>query len=297
MINWEEIRKEFEETDITMKLLAEKHDIKATTLRSRKNREKWQQRNGTKNVATKNATQHKNVATQKVEEVLDDSGLTEKQKLFCLYYLQSFNATQSYIKAYDCTYNTAMVEGSKCLRNPKINNQLDKLKAEIHQELKVSILDIANEHAKMGFSDLGDYIEFSGERTQLLNQDGKPLKDEDGNMMVTFVDEVRLIDSNKVDTSLIKEIKQGKDGITFKLYDRQKSLDKLEKLIPKDNSNKTEDELNCKLLEARIAQIEAQTFRIKAENGDFDDEMLEDDGFMDAINGMVTNKEVWPDED
>lgn len=56
MINWEQIRKEFESEDITLKALAEKYNVKTSTMRSRKNREGWQ-RNETQNVATRrNAT-------------------------------------------------------------------------------------------------------------------------------------------------------------------------------------------------------------------------------------------------
>ena len=32
-------------------------------------------------------------------EYVDDDGLTDKQRLFCNYYMQSFNATQAAIKA------------------------------------------------------------------------------------------------------------------------------------------------------------------------------------------------------
>lgn len=59
MPNWEAIRKEWETTEITFKDLAEKYGLKDSTIRSRKNREKWQ-RNATK----ENATQRKNVATK-----------------------------------------------------------------------------------------------------------------------------------------------------------------------------------------------------------------------------------------
>ncbi|MED4453077.1 phage terminase small subunit [Metabacillus fastidiosus] len=65
-MNWEEIRKEYETSDITLKALAEKHDIKDTTIRSRKNREKWQ-RNG-------NATQRKNVAMDEVSDAKRKKG-------------------------------------------------------------------------------------------------------------------------------------------------------------------------------------------------------------------------------
>ncbi len=57
-MNWEKIKQEWETSNITFKELADKHNIKASTIRSRKNREKWQ-RNATK----KNATQRKDVAT------------------------------------------------------------------------------------------------------------------------------------------------------------------------------------------------------------------------------------------
>ena len=57
-------------------------------------------------------------------ETLNNEELTEKQRLFCLYYSKSFNATSAYKKAYDCSYQTAMCEGSKTLGNPKIKDEI-----------------------------------------------------------------------------------------------------------------------------------------------------------------------------
>lgn len=53
MPNWEHIRNEWETTKITLAALAEKHDIKIGTLKSRKSRENWS-RDATKKDATKN---------------------------------------------------------------------------------------------------------------------------------------------------------------------------------------------------------------------------------------------------
>lgn len=58
-----------------------------------------------------------------------------------------------------------------------------------------------------------------------------------------------------------------------------------------------ERRIRLEQMQTGLKLTRAQLFRVKAENGDFDDEILEDDGFMNAIKGMVTNKEVWPDED
>lgn len=64
MPSWDEIRNEWETSEITFKDLAEKHDVKDSTIRSRKNREKWQ-RNATDENATQRATKKKSVATQR----------------------------------------------------------------------------------------------------------------------------------------------------------------------------------------------------------------------------------------
>lgn len=66
MPNWDEIRKEWETSNITLADLAEKHGVKLGTLKSRKSREKWS-RDATKKDATPNATHNKKVATLKDE--------------------------------------------------------------------------------------------------------------------------------------------------------------------------------------------------------------------------------------
>lgn len=60
MLNWDSIRNEWATSSISFKDLAEKHGVKDSTIRSRKNREQWQ-RNATLN----DATQRKNVATKR----------------------------------------------------------------------------------------------------------------------------------------------------------------------------------------------------------------------------------------
>lgn len=63
MPNWDEIQREWETSEVTFKELAEKHEVKDSTIRSRKNREKWQ-RNATDKNATQRATKSKSVATK-----------------------------------------------------------------------------------------------------------------------------------------------------------------------------------------------------------------------------------------
>lgn len=87
--------------------------------------------------------------------------------------------------------------------------------------------------------------------------------------------------------------------VTF-MNAQSRAMSELRSLIKQFISFANEaDERRLKLeqMQTGLELTKAQLYRVKAENGDFDDEILEDDGFMSAIKGMVTNKEVWPDEE
>ena len=61
--------------------------------------------------------------------------LTEKQKAFCDYYIESLNATESYKRAYGCNNDaTARTEGSKNLAKPNIKNYIDEGMKEIEDK-------------------------------------------------------------------------------------------------------------------------------------------------------------------
>lgn len=62
-MDWKKIRQEYEQSTITLKELAAKHGVSEGTMRSRKNREKWQRN------ATENATQREKQRATKKESV------------------------------------------------------------------------------------------------------------------------------------------------------------------------------------------------------------------------------------
>lgn len=58
--------------------------------------------------------------------------LTEKQKAFCDYYIESLNATESYKKAYNCKKQaTAETNSSRLLSNAKVKSYVDERLKEI----------------------------------------------------------------------------------------------------------------------------------------------------------------------
>lgn len=62
-------------------------------------------------------------------ETLENEELTDKQRLFCLYYSKSFNATRAYQKAYECDYQTSMVNGPRLLGNARVKDEIIDRKA------------------------------------------------------------------------------------------------------------------------------------------------------------------------
>jgi phage terminase small subunit len=158
-----------------------------------------------------------------------DNKLTEKQKLFCQFYIENFNATQAYINAYQCEYTTARNEGSKTLANPCIKKEITRLKREKNKKLFVNSTDILDQIIKIAFSNLGDFVEWGSKDEYVIGEFG-PIKDPETKEFLTQIKSyVELKDSKFVDTSLIQEISQGKDGIKIKMKDTKWAIDYLVK--------------------------------------------------------------------
>lgn len=233
MANWDEIKLEWESTKITLADLAEKHEIKLGTLKSRKSREKW-----SRDATEKDATKTAKVATIKEDaskdEVVyftndDNSGLNDKQRLFVAYYVKSWNATKAYQKAYGCAYSTAMVEGSKHLRNPKIREEIVKVRDGLTEDALLDKRTLIQKWIDIAFADITDYLKFGRQEEVVYNDDGQPELDMNGNVKTYAFNYVHLNESDEIDGSLVTEVKQGKDGITVKLADKMKALKFLSK--------------------------------------------------------------------
>jgi phage terminase small subunit len=273
MPNWDEIRKEFESSKITLAALAEIHGVKLGTLKSRKSREGW-----SRGSPKKDATKIKKVAT--IEPVIENDDLNDKQKDFCLYYIKYFNATKAYQKAYGCSYLSAKAHGHKLLQNVAVKKEVERLKAEQQQTLFLEGKDVLQKYIDIAFADITDYVEFGQKEMSELDHNGEPLVDENGDAVTYVYSFVNLKNHEEVDGSLITEVKKGKDGVSIKLADKMKALEKLSlyfDLFPDKFKRQVEEE------------------KLKIEHhkvfGSEDPEEFEDDGFEDALN--ATTSEVW----
>ncbi|MEK5070268.1 terminase small subunit [Sporosarcina sp. FSL K6-1508] len=271
MPNWEEIQKEWETTKITLAALAEKYDVALGTLKSRKSRDtkngnEWS-RGSPKKDATKQPKKDaspKKVATIK-EPVVESDDLTDKQRLFCIYYIKSFNATMAAIKAGYAT-NSAHVRGSELVRNSKVADEIRRLKGEMQQGIFIDAMDVLNKYIQIAFADITDFVEFgSVEMEQRHPETGKVMLDANFKPITYKMSQVDFKNDDIVDGSLISEVKQGKDGVSVKLLDKMKALDMLSKYfdVLSDNDKKR---LQEEKLKADIARTKAETEKLSGDN-------------------------------
>lgn len=268
--------------------IASQLDVPAGTVRRWKSTYHWDgedqsersEKKSERSECKKNA-KNKAVADE-VKQVIQNTDLTDKQQLFCVYYIRCFNATKAYQKAYGCDYTTAMSEGSKCLRNPKIKDEIFRLKQERLNREFLSEADIFQKYMDIAFADVTDFLEFGTEEVPVMAMYGPvKIKDPDTGkekQLTKIVNTVRFKDSSDVDGSILSEVKQGKDGASIKLADRMKALQWLTDHM----------DLATEKQRAEIALLKA---KVQTDNG----EENADDGFLNALNG--TAAEDWNNEE
>ncbi len=209
--------------------IAKELKVPEGTIRSWKNRYKWDCNVAkTERNAAKNAKRVKKVVAEEVENVTQNTELTDKQQLFCLYYIRSFNATKAYQKAYGCNYHSAMQNGSRLLKNDKVKNEIFKMKQEKLNREFLSESDVFQKYIDIAFADITDYLEFGTEEIPVTSLHG-PVKIIDPDtgeekQLTKIVNKVRFKDSAQLDGTILAEVKQGKEGASIKLADRMKAL-------------------------------------------------------------------------
>lgn len=221
------------------------------------------------------------------KETIQNDDLTPGRQMFCVYYNRTFNATQSYQKAFGCKYETAMVEGCKLLRNPRIREELDRLKEIKRQQIVAGTDDIVELQMRIAFADIGYYMQFGRAEVEVMGPFG-PIKDEEtGEVITREVNTVRLNESDNVDTQIIQEVKQGRDGVSIKLADKQKAIEWLTNYFEANPQDKHKREFDKRRLEIELLKLEMQV-------KDNCEKTQDKDNFLDALNESA--KEVWSDD-
>ncbi len=232
------------------------------------------ERSGKKSERSHNKINDKNKAVaEEVEQVVSNAGLTDKQRLFCIYYVRCFNAAKAYQKAYGVSYATAKSAGYRMLTNVRVKEEIMNLKSDRMNRELLTADDIFQKYIDIAFADMNDYLEWREEDVPVITAFGL-LKDEKGNVITRKTNVLHFKDSNDVDGTIVSEVTMGNKP-TVKLADRLKAL------------NWLADHMDL-ATEKQKAEIELLRTRIGDDSTD-----AGDDGFIDALNAA---SEVWNDE-
>ena len=241
--------------EIDLVEIASQLNLAAGTVRGWKSKDKWDEKmNGTlrKNMErSKRKSENKKKANAEViDQIIENPDLNDKQRLFCVLYVKCFNATKAYRKAYECSYETATVNGPRMLGNARVKEEIQCLKQNrLNREL-ISEADIFQKYIDIAFADITDYMEFGTEEVPVMAVYGpvKVKNEETGEeeTLTRIVNTAKFKDSLDVDGTILTEVKQGKDGAGIKLADRMKALQWLA-----DHMNLATEEQRAKIEKTR----------------------------------------------
>lgn len=250
--------------EIKLKDLADQLGISEGTVRGWKNKDKWDaQLNGTFQLKERNAPKNRERSDKATERIkpqpvieVEADDLTDRQRLFVMEYMRDFNATRSAIAA-GYSKKSAHMVGWETLRNPKVQAEIKRQKELRTSELGLDAQRVIAEYMKIAFADITDLLEFGQKEEQILDGDGKPVPDPKTGEPKTYkYNYVSFKDSDEIDGTVVGEVKQGKDGVSLKLHDKMRALEKLEKYV---GFLSEEERLKLDKMKGEIAILEQKT--------------------------------------
>lgn len=241
----QEIKKQYE-NGATLKSLSEKYDIKLNTIKSWSSREGWKKKDkvatATKKATKKETKQEKSKPEKKKKVSIGDKkqkavekvtkrlstamDLTEKEKLFCLYYIKDFNAALAVRKAGYNTTKHSDVMGYQMLQKEHIKKYINELREYMATDAMLDVNRLIEQYKKLAFYNIDDFVELRTVERVMKNDKGKVLRDSAGQPLTEEVEVLML--KPDYDGQLIGELSQMDNGsIKIKMPDRMKALDKL----------------------------------------------------------------------
>ena len=184
----------------------------------------------------------KEIVLKKKKALSDELELTEKQKAFCKEYIFDWNATRSYRAAYPDTTNDNSAAASACalLRNTKIQEYIKEIQADLEKLAGLSRLRVINEHMKLAFSSIAHL-----HNTWIRRKEFEDLTEDQKDCIAEIDTKVKT--EYTYDPDNPKERKPLEvEYVRVKLYDKQKALDSISKMLGYDAPVKMNIDLGVK---------------------------------------------------
>jgi len=170
--------------------------------------------------------------------------LKPEHRIFVEAYIFDWNATKAYLKAYPkVKYDTAKVNASKLLTNANIQAYIEEVQRDISKQAGISKLMVLNEHRKLAFNTIAHL-----HNTWIDRKEFEELTDDQKSCI------------QEIDTKILKRnigTKKEPDivdveQIKIKLYDKQKSLESISKMLGFNEAEKVDHTITEQVTKFKI---------------------------------------------
>jgi phage terminase small subunit len=149
--------------------------------------------------------------------------LTIKQEKYAQGLFTGLSQREAYKQAYDAggmTNKSIDEKACELAANVKVTERINELTEELKYRNMASVEKVLSQLSKIAFSDIKDMLSFKTVKT--VDENATALV---GSPIMTYKTVIDLKDSDDVDGSLIAEVKETKDGFSFKRNDQMKALE------------------------------------------------------------------------
>lgn len=178
------------------------------------------------------------------EEENNIEPLTDKQKKFCYEYCVDLNGTQAAIRA-GYSEKTAAAIASQNLIKLNIQSEVKKLQDNLAETAGLTKLRILNEHIKIAFTSIAYLHE-----TWIKRKDFVLLTEDQKTCIAEIDTKIKTEYEYNADTKEKEPIRI--EYVRIKLYDKQKALDSISKMLGYEAPNKIDLSVNMQLPEINI---------------------------------------------
>lgn len=169
-------------------------------------------------------------------EEIAEIELTDKQEKFCYEYCIDFNASQAAIRA-GYSENTARSIASQLLTKLNIQDKIKKMQDNLAETAGISRLKVLLEHQKLAFSSIANL-----HNTWIKRKDFEDLTEDQKSCIAEIDTKIKTEYEYNPDTEKKEPI--GVEYVRIKLYDKQKALDSISKMLGFDAPTKIQADLN-----------------------------------------------------
>ena len=165
--------------------IADKYGVSINTVKSWAKRHNWTRPKRAQPAPKKRmqpkegAKSQKKVISAMIASVEENDELTDAEREFCLRYIRTFNATRSYMDAFDSTWESANAHAWRLMQKQRIRDEIRRLKEIKNSAILASGEDVVEMYMRIAFADLKDFVSWGRTSVPVMGPFG-PITVDDG---------------------------------------------------------------------------------------------------------------------